>query len=225
MIHILVIDDDIIFKDSLQHMLLNEMDEILITSIESHKHNPLFKLAKNIDIVFIDLGIKHFNVTEMIQHFMKQDVRVVLFVPSLEQQATLLLECLTFKIHGVLLKNMDPSLMMHAITLLFCGQKYMPQAISFLIWEAYILLKKPLSPSRPQEILTEREWEVLELLSIGMSNKEISQSIFLSENTIKNHVASLLKKLSVKDRTSAVIKAYQNGWIKSIAPLLSTHIF
>ncbi len=225
MIHILVIDDDMIFKDSLQHMLLNEMDEISITSIESHKHNPLYKLAKNIDIVFIDLGIKHFNVMEVIQHFIKQEIRIVLFVPSLDQQGPLLLECLTFKIHGVLLKNMDPSLMMHAITLLFCGQNYMPQAVSFMIWEEYILLKKPLSRSRPYDLLTEREWEVLELLSIGMSNREISQSIFLSENTIKNHVASLLKKLTVKDRTSAVIKAYQNGWIKGIAPFLSTPIF
>ncbi|MGM0804427.1 MAG: DNA-binding response regulator [Bacillota bacterium] len=225
MIHILVIDDDTIFKDSLQHMLLKEMDEIFITSIESHKHNPLYKLAKNIDIVFIDLEIKHFNVVEMIQHFMKQDVRVVLFVPSIDQQASLLLECLTFNIQGVLLKNMDPSLMMHAISLLFCGQRYMPQAISFLIWEEYILLKKPLLPPRPQELLTEREWEVLELLSIGMSNREISQSIFLSENTIKNHVASLLKKLTVKDRTSAVIKAYQNGWINGIVPFLPSHLF
>ncbi|MBH0169474.1 response regulator transcription factor [Fictibacillus sp. 18YEL24] len=225
MIHILVIDDDTIFKDSLQHMLLKEMDEIFITSIESHKHNPLYKLAKNIDIVFIDLEIKHFNVVEMIQHFMKQDVRVVLFVPSIDQQASLLLECLTFNIHGVLLKNMDPSLMMHAISLIFCGQRYMPQAISILIWEEYILLKKPLLPPRPQELLTEREWEVLELLSIGMSNREISQSIFLSENTIKNHVASLLKKLTVKDRTSAVIKAYQNGWINGIVPFLPSHLF
>ncbi|WP_144698032.1 response regulator transcription factor [Fictibacillus phosphorivorans] len=225
MIHILVIDDDTIFKDSLQHMLLKEMDEIFITSIESHKHNPLYKLAKNIDIVFIDLEIKHFNVVEMIQHFMKQDVRVVLFVPSIDQQASLLLECLTFNIHGVLLKNMVPSLMMHAISLIFCGQRYMPQAISILIWEEYILLKKPLLPPRPQELLTEREWEVLELLSIGMSNREISQSIFLSENTIKNHVASLLKKLTVKDRTSAVIKAYQNGWINGIVPFLPSHLF
>ncbi|MBN3554311.1 response regulator transcription factor [Fictibacillus nanhaiensis] len=221
MIHILLIDDDIIFKDSLQHMLLNELDEIFITSIESHKYNPLYKLAKNIDIVFVDLGIKHFNVVEIIQHFIKQDVRVVLFVPSIDQQAPLLLECLTFNIHGVLLKNMDPSLMMHAITLIFCGQKYMPQAISFLIWEEYILLKRPLSFSRPNDLLTEREWEVLELLSIGMSNREISQSIFLSENTIKNHVASLLRKLDVKDRTTAVIRAYQHGWIKGMNTLLS----
>ncbi|MBD7963001.1 response regulator transcription factor [Fictibacillus norfolkensis] len=49
----------------------------------------------------------------------------------------------------------------------------------------------------------------------------MSQSIFLSENTIKNHVASLLRKLDVKDRTTAVIRAYQHGWIKGLNTLLS----
>lgn len=61
--------------------------------------------------------------------------------------------------------------------------------------------------------LSAREIEILEFIARGNSNKEIAKSLKISDQTVKNHITSILKKLSVNDRTAAVVQALQHGWI------------
>lgn len=62
--------------------------------------------------------------------------------------------------------------------------------------------------------LTGREIEILDCIARGMSNKEIAKSLGISDQTVKNHITSILRKLTVNDRTQAVIYALRKGWIK-----------
>ena len=62
--------------------------------------------------------------------------------------------------------------------------------------------------------LTQREHEVLELVARGKSNAEIAEDLFLSENTVKTHVAHVLEKLCLRDRVQAVIYAYETGVVE-----------
>lgn len=62
-------------------------------------------------------------------------------------------------------------------------------------------------------LLTPREKEVLRLIAEGKSNRAISQVLFISEKTAKNHVSSILQKLNVEDRTHAVVLSIKNGWL------------
>jgi two-component system response regulator DegU len=64
------------------------------------------------------------------------------------------------------------------------------------------------------ESLTRREREVLQLMAEGKSNRAIGEFLFISEKTVKNHVSSILQKLSVQDRTQAVVISIKNGWVK-----------
>jgi len=59
-----------------------------------------------------------------------------------------------------------------------------------------------------------REIEILDCIARGMSNKEIARSLTISDQTVKNHITSILRKLAVNDRTQAVIYALRRGWIK-----------
>ncbi|MFN3308883.1 MAG: response regulator transcription factor, partial [Anaerolineales bacterium] len=68
-----------------------------------------------------------------------------------------------------------------------------------------LLANLPLSP---------REMEVLSYLSLGQSNKEIAHHLGISHQTVKNHLASLFRKLGVEDRTQAVVYALQRGWVQ-----------
>ena len=61
--------------------------------------------------------------------------------------------------------------------------------------------------------LTEREVEVLKLLAVGMYNKEVAESLEISERTVKNHVSNIFKKLDVTDRTQAAVFAIRNGLV------------
>ena len=62
--------------------------------------------------------------------------------------------------------------------------------------------------------LSAREIEILDYIARGNSNKEIAKSLKISDQTVKNHITSILKKLSVNDRTAAVVHALKKGWIK-----------
>ena len=65
---------------------------------------------------------------------------------------------------------------------------------------------------RPNGILTEREWEILEQIVKGNKNSDIAEKLFMSEKTVKNHLLSIFKKLNVTDRTNAVLLAVKNNW-------------
>ena len=66
---------------------------------------------------------------------------------------------------------------------------------------------------RPLPELSDREQDVLRLLAVGMSNSEIAQELVVSVQTVKSHVAAILMKLDVRDRTQAVIAAYETGFV------------
>jgi DNA-binding NarL/FixJ family response regulator len=63
------------------------------------------------------------------------------------------------------------------------------------------------------ETLTARELEVLRLMAAGMSNREIGRLLSMVEGTVKNHVSNILSKLHVRDRTRAVLKSFELGWL------------
>jgi len=62
--------------------------------------------------------------------------------------------------------------------------------------------------------LTPRELEILQAVAGGQSNKEIARLLHISDQTVKNHITSILRKLAVNDRTQAVMQALRHGWIK-----------
>jgi DNA-binding NarL/FixJ family response regulator len=66
--------------------------------------------------------------------------------------------------------------------------------------------------------LSPRELQVLELVAAGRTNKEIAAQLDISNQTVKNHVSSILRKLAVNDRTQAVVYAMRRGWIKVVLP-------
>ncbi|RMD81291.1 MAG: DNA-binding response regulator, partial [Chloroflexi bacterium] len=66
--------------------------------------------------------------------------------------------------------------------------------------------------------LSARELEVLELVAAGRTNREIAAQLDISNQTVKNHISSILRKLAVNDRTQAVVYAMRRGWIKVVLP-------
>ena len=99
---------------------------------------------------------------------------------------------------------------------------YMVKPFSFDELQARIqaLLRRSSSPEPAESgdpglrsLLSQREWDVLMELGQGKSNAEIAEALFLSQETIKSHIKALLQKLKAKDRTHAVVIAFQQGWL------------
>jgi DNA-binding NarL/FixJ family response regulator len=112
---------------------------------------------------------------------------------------------------GFLLKRTPPADIVQGIRTVATSESLLfPEAIRSLA-QAYA---RPAEPSGLEHAqLTEREQEVLRLMARGMSNAEIAAELFLGVQTIKTHVANLLGKLGARDRTQAVIIAYESGFV------------
>jgi DNA-binding NarL/FixJ family response regulator len=117
---------------------------------------------------------------------------------------------------GFLLKDVPPEQLVEGIRAVASGDALLAPSITRRVIEEFVQR----APGAPREMpssvqeLTPREREVLERLARGRSNSEIAQELFVSETTVKTHVAHVLTKLGVRDRVQAVVFAYESGIVE-----------
>lgn len=113
-------------------------------------------------------------------------------------------------VHGYISLNAQPEELIYAIQVIQKGRKYYdPDIVDLLIQTQ----KKPQVDNNLVEKLTIKEKEVLKKLGMGFSNRQISESLFITENTVKKHVSHVLSKLNLGDRTQAALYANQAGLV------------
>jgi len=110
---------------------------------------------------------------------------------------------------GFMLKDVSYDQLMRAIRAIASGETVFQPAVTERLLRAHSQWGGGASP--PHERLTDRELEVVRLMSGGYSNKEIAHALGTAEGTIKNHVSNILAKFEVRDRTRAVLKALEAG--------------
>ncbi len=111
---------------------------------------------------------------------------------------------------GFVLKRVPPAELIEAVRVVASGESLLFPASTRSVIERFA---EP-QPAATLPELTEREADVLRLLARGLSNGEIAVELFVSIETVKSHVASILMKIGVRDRTQAVIAAYEAGFVK-----------
>jgi DNA-binding NarL/FixJ family response regulator len=114
---------------------------------------------------------------------------------------------------GFLLKDVTPGHLIDAVRLVKDGDALLAPSITRRLVERYAA--RPVRPSLRSELesLTDREAEVLRLMARGLGNQEIAEKLFVSEATVKTHVAHILDKLRAGNRVQAVIAAYESGMV------------
>ncbi len=118
---------------------------------------------------------------------------------------------------GFLLKDTPPEQLVEAILIVSRGDALLAPSITRRVIEEFVR-RPPASARRtPPELeeLTAREREMLGLIAKGLSNAEIARAAFVSETTVKTHVAHILMKLRLRDRVQAVVYAYENGVVQA----------
>jgi DNA-binding NarL/FixJ family response regulator len=115
---------------------------------------------------------------------------------------------------GFLLKDASASELANAVRLVAAGDALLAPGVTRRLIAEFARMGGPRSPTRKQiDGLTERESEVLALVARGMSNAEIADHLVVAEQTIKTHVGRILMKLGLRDRTQAVVLAYESGLV------------
>jgi DNA-binding NarL/FixJ family response regulator len=141
---------------------------------------------------------------------------IILTTYDLDEYVFEALEALEAGASGFLLKDVLPEDLVHATRVVAAGEALLsPSATRRLIAEFAGRAKSRPAPeaNRRLDSLTPREREILAMMARGLSNLEIAKTAFVSENTVKTHVARVFDKLGVRDRVQAVIVAYDSGLV------------
>jgi DNA-binding NarL/FixJ family response regulator len=120
---------------------------------------------------------------------------------------------------GFLLKDVRPEQLAEAVRVVADGETLLAPAITQRLVQQYVRRSRP-GTTRPPglDTLTDREVSVLRLIARGHSNAEIAAGLFLSQTTVKTHVAHVFSKLGLRDRAQAVVVAYESGLVEPGEP-------
>jgi DNA-binding NarL/FixJ family response regulator len=117
---------------------------------------------------------------------------------------------------GFLLKDVPPEQLVVGIRSVASGDALLAPSVTKRVVEEFVRRPPESARKPPPELdeLTERELEVLKLIARGLSNAEIAKELFVSDATVKTHVARVLMKLGLRDRVQAVVFAYENAVVQ-----------
>lgn len=207
MISVLVADDDEMVRDGFVAILGAQSDIEVVGSAddgvtalqESRAHRP--------DVVVMDVRMPRLDGIEATRRLLVEpDAPKILVVTTFEHDSYVY-DALVAGAHGFLLKRSGAQQLVSAVRALARMDVVLfPESIRELV-------EARTTRDRKLPRLTEREQEVLRLLARGMTNAEIAAELFLGVQTVKSHVTTLLAKLQVRDRTQAVIAAYESGFV------------
>ncbi len=207
-IRILIADDHAVVRQGLK-MFLSLDPEIEILG-EAGDGKKAIEMARQLqpDIVLMDLLMPVLGGVEATATIRREmpDVEVIALTSVLEDKSVV--DAVRAGAIGYLLKDTESDELIRAIKAAAAGQVQLsPKA-------AARLMREVRTPDNP-ETLTDRETDVLRLLAMGQSNKEIAQTLSIGEKTVKTHVSNVLAKLGVTSRTQAALYAVRIGLVEA----------
>ena len=208
-IRVLVADDHVLFRRGLEMVLAAE-DDIAIVG-EAGDGAEAYARAVDLlpDVVLMDVRMPRRSGIEACSDIKSAAPSTRIVMLTISDEESDLFEAVRAGANGYLLKDVPGEEIAEGIRAVMDGQSLIsPSMAGALLAEFAELSRRSAEAVRvPVPRLTERELEVLRLVARGMANKEIAAQLFISENTVKNHVRNILEKLQLHSRMEAVVYA------------------
>ncbi|GAA3444359.1 response regulator [Planomonospora venezuelensis] len=216
-IRVLIVDDHALIRRSLEMALAAEADIEVVG--EASDGQEAVELADRLtpDVVLMDVRMPRRSGIEATREIKASapSVRIIMLTVSDEEED--LFEAIKAGATGYLLKNVQLDEVPEVVRGVHEGQSLInPAMAAKLISEFATMSRKEAErpPQLPVPRLTDREMEVLRLVAKGMNNREIAKQLFISENTVKNHVRNILDKLQLHSRMEAVVYAVRERMLE-----------
>ena len=172
------------------------------------------------DVVLLDMNMPERDGLQGILDIAKLDLGIKVLALSGYDDADLIFRAMKIGARSYVLKTMASAQLIYAIEEVLNGKIYLPLALSSRFFEYFqqsfreeTNAKESQQEENLLDYLTQREEEVLELLTQGITYKGVANKLFISETTVKTHVNNIFQKLQVNDRTQAVLYAINNGFL------------
>ncbi|AZN43814.1 response regulator [Paenibacillus albus] len=218
---IVIVDDQRLMREGLATIIgLEEGMEVVGTAVDGRDaYNQVVELHP--DVVLMDIRMPGMDGIEGAELILRNVPETKVLILTTFDDAELILQALEKGVHGYLLKDLPSEAIVSAIHTVYNGGTVLqPDITAMLLREVKRMPERqpdqaPLSgrPDTNGELaqLTEREKEVLARLGQGFNNKEIAETLSITEGTVKNHVSNVIAKLGLRDRTQAAVFAVRHS--------------
>jgi two-component system, NarL family, nitrate/nitrite response regulator NarL len=216
-IGILIVDDHAVVRAALR-LLLERKEGLCVVGEASNRAEALeIASREQPEVILLDLCLREESGTDLIPDLLKvaEEARILVLTgvqDEVEHRRAIRLGAM-----GVVNKESSPDRVLRAIERVHAGELWLDRmATALLVSE----LRRPSDPPKPpaeSEMiarLTCREREIISLLGEGKKNKQIAESLFISDATVRHHLTSILSKLGVSDRVELLIFAYKNSLVR-----------
>lgn len=210
-ITVMIADDHSMIREGLKNLL--ELDGDIQVIAEAENGIDCLNKLENCspDVLLLDINMPEMNGLEVLENLKSQKKKNKVLVLTVHNEVEYLMKAVDIGVNGYLLKDSESAELKKAIVSVYNGETYIqPSLIPSLNSK---MIERSIDDDKIGN-LTNRELEVLKLLSVGMFNKEIAEDLSISERTVKNHVSNIFKKLDVTDRTQAAVFAIRNNLVK-----------
>lgn len=205
----MLVEDHSMIREGLKQLLELEKDIKVIAGFADGRTAVEKYPEVKPDVVLMDINLPTLSGLEATGLIRKSDPQARIIMLTIHQDREYLLKALDLGTMGYILKDADSRVLVDAIRSIYDNQTYIQPNMAKELVSEYKRIKGRYS-GRPENQLTDRELEVLRLLTKGMLNKEIAKSLYISEKTVKNHISSIFRKLDVQDRTQAAVYAIKH---------------
>ncbi|MFB2772442.1 response regulator [Pelatocladus sp. BLCC-F211] len=209
MIRLLLVDDQTLIRDGIRAMLNLEPDLEVVGTADNGESAIAQVKALQPDVVLMDVRMPVMDGKVATGIICEQFPNIKVIVLSTFDDDEYIADAMRAGAKGYLLKDMPSEELAQAIRFVHKGYTQMgPGVLEKII--AKVQVSEPVSPKLPEpklDLLTDREQDVLRLIAVGATNREIAQQLYISEGTVKTHVTHLLNRLNLKNRSQLAIYA------------------
>jgi two-component system NarL family response regulator len=206
-IRVLVVDDQELFRRGLIMLLAQDADIEIVGEAADGVTGTDLAISTAPDVVLLDVRMPRRTGVEACRAIKEAVPSAKIIMLTVSDEEADLYETVKNGASGYLLKDSSIEEVAQAVRVVNEGQSLISPSMAVKLIDEFKQMSKPDKEQGPALRLTDRELEVLRLVARGLNNREVAKELFISENTVKNHVRNILEKLQLHSRMEAVMYA------------------
>ncbi len=200
-INILIADDDALIRESLKIIIGIDEEFNILECVENGRMAVEYCVNNTVDVALIDIRMPVLNGVDAIKEIAEKTRTKCLILTTFDEEEYIN-SAIRYGAKGYILKNNTPDKIKAAIKVVHSGNMVMQEGIMDKVMKG---IEVDNSSKFNKELFTERELGIMEAIAEGLSNKEISAKLFISEGTVKNYISTILDKTNLNHRTQIAI--------------------
>jgi DNA-binding NarL/FixJ family response regulator len=213
MIRVVLVDDQTLVRRGVRALLELAGDIAIVGEAEDGVAGAAMIRRERPDVVLLDVRMPKAGGLDLLRDLRASGELPPTILLTTFDDDDALLEGVKAGARGYLLKDVSLEQLTGAIRAVAAGETLIRPVVTERVLRGLEHVRRDFDALDPPDPLTKREVEILRLMAGGYSNREIADALGTAEGTIKNHASSILSKLGVRDRTRAVLKALERGYI------------